>query len=381
MAGPSEIQFDSGAPRHTVDLRGQEDAERVLLDSWRSGRMPHAWLFTGPKGVGKSTLAFRLARYILKQTSQNAESNSSSDEDLFGVPAAKSAMPELADSLYISSDDPVFKRIASFGHADVMTIERSWNEKSDKLFSEIRVDDVRKLGHFFSLSAAEGGYRIAILDAADDMNRNAANALLKILEEPPAKSLLIVVAHAPGALLPTIRSRCHVLPLRPLPDNIVSEILQSHIPDAANEDAALMARLSEGSPGRAMALWEAGGLEACTDLRDLLERLENRDPVKLHALADKLARGANVARFNVFIDLLLWWLARMIRLAAAPRPGIELWPGENALIARLAQWQSLDRWVDVWEKSQGFVTRADALALDKKQTLLTLVFDLERVRD
>ena len=162
-------------PRHTADLIGHAEAERVLLEAHRSGRLPHAWLLAGQKGIGKATLAFRFARFLLC---------GESGLDMFGTPPA---------NLFVDPSEPVFSRIASSGHSDLLTVERSWNDKTNKWRGEIGVDDVRRLGPFFSQTAAEGGWRIAIVDAADEMNRNAQNALLKILEEPPSKGLLLLV--------------------------------------------------------------------------------------------------------------------------------------------------------------------------------------------
>jgi DNA polymerase-3 subunit delta' len=200
-----------------MELFGHETAEKTLLDSWNSGRMPHAWLIAGRRGIGKATLAYRVARFAL---SQGAEQGGG----LFGED------PVVAGNLAVDPAHPVCRQINASGHPDMTTIERSINPTTKKLRGEIVVDDVKRLSSFLSLTTAAGEWRVVIVDAADEMNRNAANALLKGLEEPPANTLFLLLAHAPGRLLPTIRSRCRVLSLSPLPEATVVELLARHAP-------------------------------------------------------------------------------------------------------------------------------------------------------
>ena len=182
-------------PRENPDLIGHERAEAVLLDAWNSGRMPHAWLICGPRGIGKATLAFRLARFVLARGSLASDS-------LFA--GGKAAEP---DSLKVDPADPVFRRVAAGGHADLLTLERGYEREGGRRRGSIVIDDVRKAGRLMGLTAGEGGWRVLVVDAADDLNVNAANALLKQLEEPPKRALILLVSHAPGRLQATIRSR------------------------------------------------------------------------------------------------------------------------------------------------------------------------------
>src|SRR3954467_13599087 len=182
----------------TSELFGHAEAEQTLLDAYRGGRIPHAWLIGGETGVGKATLAYRMARFVLAHPDPTA-------------PAVQNAT-----SLAVAADHPVARRIAGQAHSDLLILERVINEKTGKLFTVTRVEDVRRTVPFFGSTAGEGGWRVAIVDPLEDLNREGENALLKVLEEPPPRALLFLVSHAPGRVLPTIRSRCRTLILRPL---------------------------------------------------------------------------------------------------------------------------------------------------------------------
>ena len=228
------------APQANPELLGHAAAEATLLRAFRSGRLPHAWLITGPRGVGKATLAFRFARFLLARGGPGGGA-----PDLFGGP------PE---SLALDPGDSVFQRVAAGGHPDLRHLKRGINPKTGRPRKEILVDDVRLANDFLHKTSAEGGWRVVVVDPADDLNSSAANALLKSLEEPPAAALLLLVGHAPGRLLPTIRSRCCHLALGPLPEETVLDLLARHAPDLEDTDRAALARLAEGSIGRALDL-------------------------------------------------------------------------------------------------------------------------------
>ncbi len=350
------------APRANPDLFGQEAAEAQLLRAWRSGRLAHAFLLCGPRGLGKATLAYRFARFVL------AGAAAAPSGGLFAALA-----PPTPESLALGADHPVFHRVAAGSHADLLTVECSYDEKRKRLRDEIVIDDVRAVAEFFALTAAEGGWRIAIVDAADDLNRNAANALLKVLEEPPPRGLLFLVSHAPGRLLPTIRSRCQRLALQPLAEATVAGILGRYYPALGADDTGLLARLAEGSAGRALELAHLGGGEACRALLALFEMLPRFDVAQVHALGERLGRPQAAAQFRTFVELLVWWLARLVRAGAGEPAEPPLAANEPALIGRLLAAAKLDRWVEVWEKVAAFLARADALSLDRRHAIV-LVF-------
>jgi len=354
-------------PRANPDLLRYEQAERALREGFDSGRLAHAWLIAGPPGIGKATLAFRFARFVL--AGGGADSGG-----LFG-----DALPEPAGNLHVDPDDPVFRRVASGGHPDLLTIERSVNPKRNRLRSEIIVDDVRRIGHFFAHAPAEGGWRVVVVDTAEEMNRHAANAVLKVLEEPPSRALLLLVSHAPGRLLPTIRSRCRLLTVPRLESGVVEALIGRYRPDVSGTDRACLANLADGSIGRAITLANHGGLALHGELMDLLREIPGADVEALHKFADRFGRAGGENAFSVFEDLLRRWLQRLIRCRAgvAPADGT-IEDDEAALIARLAPAAGLDRWLEVWEKTTGLLGRVDGANLDRKQVFLNVFLDFER---
>jgi DNA polymerase-3 subunit delta' len=355
-------------PRANAELVGHDAAERTLKDAFHSGRLAHAWLITGPRGVGKATLAFRFARYVLARGRKNA----SPPGDLFGgAPAAE------APGLYLAPNDPVFRRVASGGHADLLTVERGFDEKRERRRSEVVVENVRGVGAFLSLTAAEGGWRVVVIDSADEMNRNAANAVLKVLEEPPARALLLLVSHTPERLLPTIRSRCQRLALKPLPESLVAARLEVHAPDLSAAEAGALARLAEGSIGRALALAEEGGLELYRELNGLLATLPNLDAAALHKLGDRVQRAEGEGAYRTLTELFTGWLGRLILRAAQGPAAPSATAEEAALIERLSAAASLERWLAAWDKVTRLLARADGANLDRKQVLLNVFFTVE----
>jgi DNA polymerase III subunit delta' len=287
-------------PRETNLLFGHGEAEQALLEAYRSGRIPHAWLIGGPSGIGKATLAYRMARFVLAN------------------PDPKAPAVRKATSLKLPDDDRTVRRIAAQGHPDLLVLERVVNEKTGKLYTVIRVDDVRRTVPFFGSTAGEGGWRVSIVDTADELQYpQAANALLKILEEPPLNALLLLISHAPARLLPTIRSRCRRLSLRPLSlDDVARAAALALGHDAEDPELREASSLSEGSVGRALTLLEGPALALRKRVIDLLERLPSVDPQALHALGDALG-GFEPQRLASFIDAVNEWLAD--RLASADR--------------------------------------------------------------
>jgi DNA polymerase-3 subunit delta' len=353
---PSE-ELDPAAPRRNPTLLGHGAAEMLLARSAESGRLPHAILIGGPRGIGKATLAFRFARWLLARDEGG--------EGLFGA-------SEPAADLALDPRHPVARRVAAGGHADLLVVERQWDPKRKRLRSEIVAEDARAIAEFFHKTAAEGGWRIAIVDGAEEMNRHAANGILKILEEPPSRSLLILVSHAPGRLLPTIRSRCRRLLLQPLAEDEVVALLAAQRPELEETDRRALARLAEGSIGRALELADSGGLALQARVAALLATLPSLDVVQLHALADSVARGEDDA-YRALADLLTDLLRRTVVDAAIGEPG-----NEGSPLARLMRRGNLDAWMNAWDDVRSLFARAEGLTLDRKQTVLDTFLRLER---
>ena len=312
-------------PRANPDLFGHEEAEATLAAAMASGRLHHAWLITGPEGIGKATLAYRFARRLF-------------------------AGPSPDGTLALPPSHPAFRRVAAGSHADLLTVERAVDEKTKRRRAEIVVDDARAVGAFLHLTAAEGGWRVVIVDGADAMNRSAANALLKVLEEPPPRAILLLVASSPGRLLPTIRSRCRRLALDPLPDALVARLLRGAMPDLEDVDGVVA--LAGGSIGRALALAEGAGL-ACARLAE--EALDGVPALRAHALADEVMRLED--GFGLFMTLLRRRMAE--RIAARGRSG-GAGPHGRPLAA----------WVELWQGLGALQAATESVNLEPRQALL-----------
>jgi DNA polymerase-3 subunit delta' len=349
------------APRANPDLVGHESAERELQRLVEADRLPHAILLSGPRGIGKATLAFRFARFLLANRDRSTK------------------MANLS-GLAIDPESGVFRRVAAGGHADLLTIERAFDPRRRRLRSEIVVDDAREITSFFRLTAAEDGWRVVVVDGAEEMNRSAANAILKILEEPPRRSLLLLISHSPGRLLPTIRSRCRRLPLAPLTYALVTTLLRRYHPELATPEIEVLAALSAGSIGRAMELAEADGLALHRSVLDILSQIPRLDVIRLHAFADQLARADADDAYRLGGELLLQLLARIAVCSA--RGGLsegEIIDSEDQTMRRLASFADAARWAELRERIERSLISTEELNLDRKQAMLGAFFAIEEL--
>jgi len=293
MSG-DDIEKDMLLPRETTVLFGHEEAERALLESYKTGRIPHAWLIGGPPGIGKATLAYRLARFVLS------------------YPDPRHPSVQKATSLAVAADNPAARRIAGQAQGDLLVLERVINEKTGKLFTEIRVDDVRRSIPFFGSTAGEGGWRVAIVDCVDDLNAAGANTLLKVLEEPPTRALLLLVNNAPGRELPTLRSRCRRLLLRPLvAADVASAVAAATGRNVEDTEVAQASAAAEGSVARAIGLLDGPALALRQRVLDLFGQLPDPDPRALHALGDALG-GNEPQILAAFMDMVNAWLSERV---------------------------------------------------------------------
>src|SRR5437868_3036899 len=301
-------------PRETMSLFGHRDAERTLLRAWQGGRIPHAWLIGGAQGIGKATLAYRMARFVLTHRD------------------SRSRQVQTAETLEIDPLHPVARHVAAGAHGGLLTLERTLNDRG-VMRTVITVDETRETIAFFGSTAAVEGWRVCIVDTVDELNANAANALLKVLEEPPRQSLFLLVSHAPGRVLPTIQSRCRKLSLRPLAADDVARAVAAAAQIPADDPAlAQAAAAAEGSVARALNLLGGDALKLHQRTAALLESLPRVDPRELHALGDSLG-GSDRALLAAFVDSVDRWMAERLRADDA-----------NANLPRLA------RLAEVWEK-------------------------------
>lgn len=319
-------------PRQTFRLVGQDAALSRISRAIRTGRAPQGLLIAGPPGIGKATLAYRIARYLLRY-------------------GATDAGP---DDLAVAPNDPVAQQITAGSHPGLLVLKRATNPKTGKLMTEISVDAVRQLAGFFGMTSGAGGWRVAIVDTADDMSDQAANALLKALEEPPSRSTLILLSNAPGRLLPTIRSRCQRLDIRPLSDSALVSELAQHLPKMTEGDRKALAKLAGGSLGGALALSDPDTLALARDAERAAGDAGAPDVETLFALADRVGRAAD--RLPVFGDFLVQAFEQRMRKRAEAHGA-----------------SGLRRWIATWEQVRANFERADALHLEPRQTIVSSV--------
>jgi DNA polymerase III subunit delta' len=322
-------------PRANPTLLGHHEAETTMLDAIRAERLHHAWLITGPEGVGKATLAYRFARRLLA-----------------GRPAQ--------DSLFLDPSSPVFRRVAANSHADLLTIERVFNEKTKRMKTQIAVEDVRRITSFMSLTPAEGGWRVVVVDGAEELNQASANALLKILEEPPSRAILLLVCAAPGRLLPTIRSRCRRLRLTSLANEPMAELMARYLPQLDVEERGRLLTLAEGSPGRALMLTEDEGLKIAVLVDKLLSELPDVPTSRGYEIADFLGRSET--GFSTFMDLVCAGVAGAVRESVRGRAD----PDQERLVAL----RPLDAWGELWQGLTRLQDETERFALDKRQAIV-----------
>ncbi|MCU0902685.1 MAG: DNA polymerase III subunit delta' [Tabrizicola sp.] len=349
-------------PRETRVLFGHAQAVAEVLGAQRSGRLHHAWMLTGPKGVGKATLAWQLARFLL-----------ATPEDDGGMFAA----PPL-ETLDVPATHPVARRMLQGAEPRHFLLRRAPNDKETALSQVISVDEVRKMKSFFAMSAADGGRRTAIIDSLDEMNTAAANALLKLLEEPPPNVTFFLIAHQPARLLPTIRSRCRELRLGPLSPEDLADALTQAGGDIAPEDRTALAELSGGSVGEAFRLTNLDGLKLYAALIRLFATLPRLDRPQALAFAELAAARGAAEVFDLLVTLIDLFLARLARHGATGQSPLEAAPGEAQLLARLASDPDTGRaWAHLAQSLSARARRGKAVNLDPGALLMDMLLKVD----
>ena len=334
MSPKADETVEPPHPRATNVLFGHADAEAALLGAYRSGRVPHAFLLVGGKGIGKATLAYRLARFVLAHPD----------------PAAPAVAA--ASSLAVDPQNAVACRIAAQAQGDLLVLERTLNDKG-VLRQQIAVDDVRRTVSFFGSTAGEGGWRVAIVDAVDELNRSSANALLKVLEEPPQRALLLLVSHSAARVPATLRSRCRMVALRPLAEAEVASAVAAALGRPADDPQVVAAAAAaDGSVARAIVLLDDGALALRQQAIELLDRLPALNPRALHALGDALA-GTDPQPLAAFIDTVNAWLSQRVD-------------------RDLSEIGRLDRLADAWEHVNQAARDAEIFNLERKPLVFSV---------
>lgn len=365
-AVPQEDSFDEASeidtglqhPRYMQICLGHTAQEQKLIQLAQGGQMPHALVLSGPKGIGKATMAYRLARFMFKRGLADP-----AQDALFDAPKP---MPE---TLEISSEDGVFKRIASGGHPDFMSVERAYDATKNKYKSGVDIEEIRKIEPFLRRTAAEGGWRIVIVDDADTMNTNAQNALLKILEEPPKNVLLILVVHRMGALIPTIRSRVQIVNFTPLTAADVQSLLALNGLEYTAQEFDVLYNLCGGSIGRALSYIEEGGLESLGQILEVFESYPHWPWPRIHMLAEELARKGNENAYDGFAALFEWLMSELLTTKARGRE-INSAALQKPALQTLLKKTPLDQLVKICDNLQSHFARINKANLDKRQGVL-----------
>lgn len=346
--GPESDRFEETPhPRDSYNFFGHAKAEADLLRAYLAGQLPQAFIIGGPSGIGKATLAWRLARFLLANPD----------------PATAAREPRM--DLFVPPAHPVSHQISAMAHPDFVLLRREWNPETKKHYTQIQIEDVRRAIHMFQQAAGQGGYRVCILDCAEDLNPSSANALLKLIEEPPPRSLFLILAHRPGRILPTLRSRCQKILLKPLAPADIREIVAGLGPpwSSAGETrlAAAMAQ-AQGSVHHVLRLLDDRGIELDALLDRLLNGLPHINWSEVHVLADRITARNNSRDYEMVLATIEDWLDAKVRLKAQTLKGAGAWP--------------LAPYALVWEKLAEAAREAEIFNLDKRPLVLSLFKDL-----
>lgn len=329
--------FEILPPDSATDIISHTEAESALLDSYCSGRLHHAWLIDGPRGCGKATLAYRFARFLLSRTGGRADTESISN-------------------LSIPADSLIARQIRAKAHPDLFVLERARDDEGRAIATTVPVEAVRRVARFLSTTSSTGGWRVVIVDTADDLNRSSANALLKMLEEPPQKAVFLLLSNSPGRLLATIRSRCRRLRLKPLSKELIFEALRLAGIGADDDTRHTAASLAAGSLGRAIELADEDAIDTVKTVHAILDAMPRHDPVATQAFAERLGRRGSEERYRTATILIVDWIAEKTIQRAHSGAGIGV----------------LAPWAEVWEKVSRALAETERLNLDRTLTLLSV---------
>jgi DNA polymerase-3 subunit delta' len=336
-------------PRARSMLIEHDDCEREFLDAYNSQTLHHAWLLCGPRGIGKATFAYRAAKFLFAEKLADTQSQGFLEDN---------ETHEKAYSLRIEENHPSVRQVTVGSHPDLTVLSKRLNPNTKKPTTTIPVDDVRKAIASLASTSATGGWRVVIIDAIDDMAGPSANALLKTLEEPPKRTVFFCISHAPGRLLPTIRSRCRRLDFAPLSPEPIASFLHKER-DVKTDIAHTLAELSGGSMRRAMWLADEDGISLYRMLSDILSHVPTIDGLKAHNLADEVLSQGDES-FVLLFELIFDWLSRRVRGENEPI-------SSNQPVAEFSE----HHWATLWQFINEHYNATRQLNLDKKGAILT----------
>lgn len=346
------VETPPSSPRTMRVCLGHEGQELQILKLFNDNHMPHALIFAGLEGIGKSTLGFRLARFLLAQEAEGG---------MFAPPP-----PQTLD---ISPEHPASRKVASGAHPDFLSIERKVDEAKGKKAGTLDIAEIRKIVPFLRLSSSDGGWRVVLVDDADMMGRGAQNAILKILEEPPPKTLIILIAHRPGALIPTIRSRARTMLFKPPAFEHFEQILHILGQSSLNmQEMKTLYTLAEASPGKALFLLEEGGLDILSRLLESFAPWPNWRWSDLHKLAENLGRSGADTQFESFSGSMLWIAQSLVKAKA--RGTMLSGPLQTPVFQSILEHYSLNKLSDIAQTLQDHLSKTDYANLEKREAVL-----------
>jgi len=349
-------------PRENPHLYAHQPLLKRCLEQYARGNMHHAFLLTGAKGIGKATLAYHLARELLAHGEVKvAAIEEDMGASLFGDALPAAPAPKAAENIH-SPDSALFRRVAAGSHTDLLTISPAYDARKGQEKAEIGVDVARGLGEFLSLTPAESQWRVVIIDAVDQLNNNAANAILKLLEEPPQFSILLLICHNPATILPTIRSRCQTITVAPPDLANFKLVLQDIAPEIADNEIPRLYSLAAGSPGLAVTLHEHKGLALYRDLFNVLATASGKLPASLEAAA----MSKTAAVWQCFVHV---FEVAAQRILIGKAGEYEVFVGEARAASACRSAHSFEIWSN-WQRTAGQLVRdTNIYHLDKRHTL------------
>ena len=355
-------------PSEALKVIGHQDAENVFLDALNEGRLHHAWMITGPKGIGKATFSWRLAKYLLCSEIKGK------GPSLFGD------APQVIQNLDIDPDHPILRRIHAGSEGRLSVVRRPFDTKRKVFKAQITIEEIRKLKSFFALSAADGGRRVVIIDAADDMNVNAANALLKVLEEPPQHTIILLISHQPSRLLPTIRSRCRTLRLNALSQADIDQVLAAQDLDISPAEMSALGTLSAGSAGEAIRLAQHQGPKVYENILALLSQAPNIDRPSIIKFAEGYAGRTSGEDLDILALMIDRILSRLAIFGATGRPPAQLaHQSEIDIFAKLCPRPDYaQNWAELCQELSNRFRHGRAVNLDPVALVLDMIFKIEQ---